>query len=129
MHAVAPAAFWYVPSPHAEQSWLLALAANVPALHSVAEVAPAKQKPPAGQGWQPSCEVSPLSLPNEPAPHGLVTDAPSSQMPPSSHATQSVAPSPSWYVPAAQALHDAAPAAALMVPTEQSCGVVAPGAH
>ena len=51
-HAVALAASWYLPSAHAVQSWLLALAANVPALHSVAEVAPAKQKLPAGQAWQ-----------------------------------------------------------------------------
>ena len=106
MHAVAPAASWYVPSPHAVQSWLLALAANVPALHSVAEVAPAKQKLPAGQAWHSCWPPSPLALPKLPAAHGRSTPLPSSQWEPAAHSKHAVWPAEFWYLPAVHLAHE-----------------------
>ena len=48
---------------------------------------------PAGQAWQPACEVSPVSLPNEPASHGFTTDAPIAQNPPTPQVLHAVPPS------------------------------------
>ena len=42
MHAVAPLAFWYLPSSHAVHSWLRSLMAYVPLPHLEASTAPAK---------------------------------------------------------------------------------------
>mgnify|MGYP003326669481 CR=1 FL=1 len=124
MHAVAPAAFWYVPSTHTAQSWLFALAANVPALHSVAEVAPAKQKLPAGQAWQPDCAARPDALPNEPLAQRATVGAPSTQKPPTVHSSQAVWPASSWYLPASQAVH-ARHSDALLVATDPARQVLA----
>ena len=79
MQSVEPSTFWYVPAGHAVHSWLRVAAAYVPLLHAVAEVAPAKQKWPAGHSVQCDELLSPLALLCVPGGHGSAAEAPGAQ--------------------------------------------------
>ena len=76
---VAPASFWCEPSAQLLHDALDSLAANVPGVHGVGEVAPTPQAFPGGQMRQASAELRPVSLPNRPALQSCGANEPSGQ--------------------------------------------------
>ena len=114
-HAVAPLSPWYEPSAHGPHCWLVLPAANVPALHAVGAVEPAKQYEPSPHASHPSALGWPTWLLKRPASHGaaLPLMLPASQKYPASHAPEhaaSLSPVVSPYRPAGHALASDEPA-------------------
>ena len=94
--------------------------------HGVGCCEPSEHALPGGQSWHSNCAVKPLSLPNVPASQFVSVAAPASQKPPKPHASQAVAPSASWYLPATQAEHESELALGAMAPAGQGEGAVEP---
>ena len=97
-----------------------------PAAQGIGAVTPSEHAWPAGQMWQPACEVRPVALPKDPAAHGLTSDAPGGQYPLRLHSLHPVEPVSSWYVLASQASQVAASDELVKRPGGQGCGDVAP---
>ena len=73
-------------------SWLRVVAACVPLLQAVAEVAPAKQKWPDGHALHSALLLSPLALLCVPGGHGSAAEAPGAQYEPGGQTWHSVLP-------------------------------------
>ena len=100
-------------------SWLCVVAAYVPLLQAVAEVAPAKQKWPAGHALHSALLLSPLALLCVPGGHGSAAEAPGAQYEPGGQTWHSVLPLSFMNFPASH-------------PTQVPCldaGCTVPGAH
>ena len=100
-HTSSPSLPWKVPLAQGVHSGELSLGATEPAAHGVGAIAPREHAWPAGQAWQPPCDVSPVTLPNVPSAHAsaLAPMLPAGQKKPRAHSPEHAASGSSVSLP------------------------------